>query len=144
MTKDRKRLANLDEVVYLRFRKYINDGSLVVVEGLGDLHFPIARIFYIQGVSVGGVRGDHAHINCKQVLVCVNGKCEVICDDATRKATFELSSPDQAVYIPPGIWASERFLTPDAVLIVFADVGYEETDYLRDYGEFQRYRRGER
>lgn len=144
MTPHGNRLASLDEVVYLRFRKYVNDGSLIVVEGFGDLHFPITRMFYIQGVSVGGVRGDHAHINCKQVLVTVQGRCEVICDDGTRKATFELSSPDRALFIPPSIWASERFLTPDALLVVFADVPYEETDYIRDYSDFQRYRRGER
>jgi len=144
MTPHRSRLASVDEVVYLRFRKYVNDGSLIVVEGSGDLPFPIARVFYIQGVSVGGVRGDHAHINCKQVLVSAHGKCEVICDDGTRKATFELSSPDQAVYVPPPIWAFERFLTPGAVLVVFADVRYDETDYIRDYSEFQRYRREER
>ena len=138
------KLASLDEVTWLKLREFHNDGSLVVVEGGRDLPFPIARIFYIYGVTPGAQRGDHAHVNCKQILVCVSGSCDVICDDGSRKVNHHLSAPSQALYVPPTIWAAERFLTPNAVLLVFTDLRYDETDYIRDYGEFQRFRRGDR
>ena len=144
MNRENVRLAGLDEVVYLPFRAYHGDGTLVVVEGQRDVSFPIARIFYIQGVTTDALRGDHAHVNCKQVLVCLRGKCDVTCDDGAQKITLTLSAPDRALYIPPTIWAGERFLTRDAILLVFADLLYEETDYIRDYSEFQRFRGGQR
>jgi WxcM-like, C-terminal len=143
MTAGSTPLASLDTVTWLQLRRYTDNGHLVVVEGGKDIPFPIARIFYIYGTSEVALRGDHAHLNCRQILVCLNGRIDVICDDGTRKQTFQLTDPSSALYVPPTIWAAERFLTRDAVLLVFADLPYAETDYIRDYADYQRYRRGQ-
>ena len=137
------KLASLDEVTWLKLREFQNDGSLVVVEGVRDVPFAIARIFYIYGVTPGAQRGDHAHVNCKQILACLNGSCEVTCDDGLGKKTFALTSPSRALYIPPGIWSAERFIAPSSVLLVFSDLVYDESDYIRDYGQFEKFRHGQ-
>ena len=140
MNREHTRLAHLEDVAYVSLRSYHGDGTLIVIEGQRDVSFPIARVFYIQDVPPGVLRGDHAHINCGQFLICLRGQCDVICDDGARKMTHRLSSPDRALYIPPTIWAGEEFLSPDTILLVFADLPYDQTDYIRDYAEFQRFR----
>jgi hypothetical protein len=34
------------------------------------------------------------------------------------------------------VWGEQKFLTDDAVLLVFASNEFDESDYLRDFNEF--------
>ena len=46
-----------------------------------NLGFAAKRFFYVTGVKKLEWRGDHAHRNNKQILVCVKGKILVLLDD---------------------------------------------------------------
>ena len=48
-------------------------GHLVVVEGMDDIPFDIARIFYIYGSANDVVRGQHANRKSQFVLINVAG-----------------------------------------------------------------------
>jgi len=65
---------------------------------------------------------------------------EVVCTDGTDSAEFELNHPNVGLYIPPGIWAEQRYKTRDAALTVLCDRVYEAEDYIREYSEFLIYR----
>ena len=41
--------------------------------------------------------------------------------------------------VPPGIWASEKYVDNAAVLMVLCDRGYEADDYIRDYNDFKNF-----
>lgn len=116
-----------------------NNGDLVVMEGMSNLPFAIARAFVIRA-SAGAIRGQHAHKACTQFLTCPIGSIEVRCDDGFEMATYILDQPDIGLLIPPGVWAQENYQAPDSVLTVLCDRPYEAHDYIRDYGEFKAYR----
>jgi UDP-2-acetamido-3-amino-2,3-dideoxy-glucuronate N-acetyltransferase len=115
-------------------------GTLVFVQNQGPVPFDIKRVFSVFGVPAGSVRGDHAHKECKQALVCLSGLCRVVCDDGRSKKTFELSGATSLLYVPPMIWASEEYLVEGTVLMVLADQLYSAGDYVRDYDEYRKLR----
>ena len=118
-----------------------DNGDLVVMEGLINVPFVIARVFVVRAPD-GAVRGQHAHKACAQFLTCPRGKVEVNCSDGSQSAVFELVHPNIGLYIPPGIWAEQRYLTGNAALTVLCDRVYEPNDYIRDYFEYLDYRQG--
>ena len=113
-------------------------GSLSVVEGCKLVPFEIKRVYYIYGTKLGVERGFHAHKALQQLAVAVSGSCEMVLDDGTHKKTVQLDSPAKGVCIGSGVWRVMKNFTPDCVLVVFADAHYDETDYIRDYGDFLR------
>ena len=112
---------------------------LVVVEGGTDIPFEIRRVYSFSGVRSGERRGRHAHKTLRQVLVCLQGSCRVLLDDGKDSGEFLLSEPTKGLYIGPSVWRELYDFTPDAVVLVLADRLYDESDYIRDYAEFQRW-----
>jgi len=109
------------------------------MEGLTHVPFVIARVFVVRACT-GGIRGQHAHKICTQLLTCPAGSVEVFCDDGFETATYILDQPDLGLLIPPSIWAQQTYRAPGTVLAVLCDRPYEVEDYIRDYNEFKAYR----
>lgn len=101
-----------------------------------DFPFEIKRFFLVFDVPSREVRGEHAHRECHQFLVCAHGECRVIADDGAEREEIVLDSPSIGVHIPPMVWATEYRYSPDAVLLVLASDVYKPEDYIRDYAEF--------
>jgi len=112
-------------------------GSLVALEGMKNLPFDIQRVYYIFGTKDNVVRGFHAHINLKQVAVCVIGSCRFILDDGTHKEEIILDSPTTGLVIEDMVWREMHDFSPDCVLMVLADQYYDELDYIRNYDDFK-------
>lgn len=114
-------------------------GSLLVVyEGEKRVPFNIARIFVINAIKKS-IRGSHAHKECTQLLVVLNGKCKIICDDGFEKKEIILDHACKGLLIPPTIWAEQEY-QPGTTLMVLTDKPYDEQDYIRDYESFIRFR----
>lgn len=111
-------------------------GTLSVGEFGRQIPFAPKRYFLVYGVPNREVRGEHAHINCQQFLICLNGSCAVIADDGSRRVEVTLDAPNLGLYLPPMIWGTQYKHTPDAMLLVFASDHYDSSDYIRDYSEF--------
>lgn len=75
-------------------------------------------------------------------MFCVGGSCEVKFDNGTETEYILLDSPAKCIYVKPGVWREMRKFEPNATLVVLASEIYDETDYIRDYSEFQRYLKG--
>jgi len=121
----------------IRFKKHEGpNGVLCVYEGGQDVPFDIRRVFTVSA-GVGETRGDHAHKQCSQLLICVFGKIQVSCDDGAVVTEHLLDNMGAGLLVPPGIWAKEHYLTDGAVLMVLCDRNYEADDYIRDYKEFR-------
>ena len=127
----------LADVLFYNMRTVIeNDGSLVPIESNYDIPFPIKRIFYVYGAKDTAVRGEHAHRTTKQLLICVHGKIEVLCDDGVNNKKYLLETPQQGLFIPEMIWDEQRYMSEDAVLLVLSNTYYDSKDYIEDYDEF--------
>jgi len=91
-------------------------------------------------VPTRDVRGEHAHRECHQFLICVSGNCSIVADDAKNRTEVLLDKPNLGVYLPPGVWSVQYKYSSDAILLVFASHFYDPADYIRDYSEFLRLR----
>lgn len=111
-------------------------GSLTVGEFERTVPFPVKRYFMVFDVPSIETRGEHAHRQCHQFLICVRGNCAVVADDGANRQEFLLDRPDVGIHIPPMVWGIQYKYSSDAVLIVFASHYYDSADYIRDYSEF--------
>ncbi|MGY0233490.1 WxcM-like domain-containing protein [Longispora urticae] len=122
-------LHHLDHVKDLR-------GDLSVGEFDRDIPFVPQRYFIVFDVPSEKTRGQHAHKECHQFLICVQGQCSVVADDGTSRQEFLLDSPATGLYLPPMVWGTQYKYSPDATLLVFASHTYDPDDYIRDHAEF--------
>lgn len=113
-----------------------SNGTLAVYECGKQVPFDIRRVFTVRA-GAGDVRGEHAHKECAQLLICVAGQVRVSCDDGYEISTFLLEGTDAGLLIPPGIWAKQEYLSSNSVLMVLCNRGYDAEDYLRDYDDFR-------
>lgn len=111
-------------------------GSLSVGELERDLPFAPKRYFLVFDVPSREVRGEHAHIECHQFLICVRGSCTVVADNSLVREEFLLDRPNLGIHLPPMIWGIQYRYSEDAVLLVLASHTYEAADYIRDYGTY--------
>ncbi len=111
-------------------------GSLVAIEGNQDIPFDVRRIYYIYDTCPGVVRGKHAHIALKQLLICIHGTCTILLDDGTERVEVPLSRPDEGLFINSLVWREMKDFSSDAVLLVLASEHYDESDYIRKYDDF--------
>ncbi|MCG5247837.1 sugar 3,4-ketoisomerase [Methylorubrum extorquens] len=112
-------------------------GSLTSIEGGRHIPFDIARVYYLYGVPEGKGRGGHAHRELQQLLIAVSGSITVVTDNGTSKETHVMNRPDQGLYIGPWIWRDLTQFSADAACIVLASQVYDESDYIRDYNQYQ-------
>lgn len=111
-------------------------GSLSVAEFEKEIPFPCERFFVVYEVPSREVRGEHAHKECHQFLVCLRGSVDCLVDDGTSRSEFRLDSPEFGLYMQPMTWGSQFNYSADAVLAVFASHRYDSEDYIRKYDEF--------
>ncbi|MEZ9057325.1 FdtA/QdtA family cupin domain-containing protein [Vibrio pelagius] len=113
-------------------------GSLIALENNAEIPFDVKRVYYIFNTQDQVSRGFHAHINLKQMAICVAGSCKFILDDGVSRSEVLLSKPDEALYIEGLIWREMHDFSEDCVLLVLASQVYDEADYIRNYSEFKR------
>ena len=111
-------------------------GNLTVGEFGKSIPFDAKRYFMVFQVPLVEVRGEHAHKECHQLLICVRGRMSAVADDGFQREEFVLDRPDLGLYLPPKVWGIQYNYSPDAVLLVFASHYYDSADYIRDYSEF--------
>lgn len=111
-------------------------GSITIGEFQRSIPFESKRYFIVFDVPSVETRGEHAHKQCHQFLICVRGSVSVVVDDGKNREEFLLDQPDIGLHLPPMVWGIQYKYSSDAVLLVFASHYYDADDYIRDYKEF--------
>jgi UDP-2-acetamido-3-amino-2,3-dideoxy-glucuronate N-acetyltransferase len=112
-------------------------GSLTSGELPGDaVPFVPRRWFIVYDVPSREIRGEHAHRECHQFLICVSGQVTVAVDDGHHRAEVLLDDPTLGIYLPPMTWGSQFRYDSHAVLLVLASHPYDAADYIREYDSF--------
>lgn len=125
-----------ESALYLMRRIIDARGSLSVGEVPTEVPFSPARFFTVFGVPSVELRGEHAHKQCEQFLICLHGSCRVLLDDGSQRCEVILDRPDVGIYMPQMIWGTQYRYSADAVLLVFASKPYDSDDYIRTYESF--------
>jgi len=112
-------------------------GDLTFVEGGNHVPFDIRRIYYLYNVPVDSERGGHAHRELEQVVFALSGSFRMKIDDGKTKSEYWLRDPRKGLYISRLIWREMDVFSQGAVCMVLASHRYDETDYYRNYDDFQ-------
>lgn len=113
-----------------------SNGSLSPLYGGIHVPFAIKRVYYLYDVPGGAERGGHAHRNLQQLIVAVSGAFAVTLDDGQNRRIVSLNRSYYGLYLPSMIWREITDFCSGAICLVFASLGYDEDDYIRDYQEF--------
>lgn len=113
-------------------------GDLTFVEGKLHVPFDIARVYYLYNVPVASERGGHAHKELEQVVFALSGSFRIKVDDGEKKQEFWLRDPRCGLYISRMIWREMDAFSQGAVCMVLASHRYNESDYFRNYDDFQK------
>lgn len=133
-------INSIDAIKVIELPYFVEEnGELVVIEGVKNVPFQIARVFIVSAEN-NAIRGRHAHKSCAQFLMCSMGAVEVLCTDGIDHINFLLNRPEMGLFIPPSIWAEQEYKSNDAVLTVLCDEIYDENDYIRDFSQYELYR----
>ncbi|WP_394346536.1 sugar 3,4-ketoisomerase [Meridianimarinicoccus aquatilis] len=111
---------------------------MTFVEGSNHVPFDVARVYYLYNVPVDADRGGHAHRVLQQVVFALSGSFRLKVDDGFEKTDYWLRNPRQGVLIDRLIWREMDSFSQGAVCMVLASNRYDEGDYIRDYGAFQK------
>lgn len=113
-------------------------GSLIALEDHKNVPFDIRRIYYVFGTLQGVSRGFHAHKALRQMVIPVRGSCQFLLDDGSDRVFVDLNDPALGLMVEKMIWHEMHNFSEDCVLVVLADAHYDESDYIRNYDEFQK------
>ncbi|EIK8369450.1 WxcM-like domain-containing protein [Campylobacter coli] len=115
-----------------------NRGSLIALENLKEIPFEVKRIYYIYDTKPDFPRGAHAHKELEQVLIMMDGSCELVLNDGKDIKNIILNRPDVGLFIGKNIWREMKNFSYGAKLLVLASDFYNEKEYIRNYDEFLR------
>lgn len=132
-------MKTIDSIQTFAFQQIAEEDCFMwVVNDLDLLPHPVKRIFFISP-DIKMTKGNHAHLDCWQTLVCVKGQVNILSDDGANKKSFSLLSYGDAVTVPPGIWCSQEYQACSSIMVMCSHP-YNEDDYIRDYEQFITYR----
>ena len=112
-------------------------GKMIPIEYPKQLEFSLKRIYYIYDVGEKERRGFHSHNDLEQILIATSGSVKILVKTPYEEEVIELNDPSKGLYIGPMIWREMFDFSSDAVLLVLASHEYDESDYIRNYEEYE-------
>ena len=113
-------------------------GRLTAIEGVTDVPFEIARVFYVHDVEPGHERGGHAHPYTEQLLIGLGGGLSVDVCSPSERITYCLDDPTRGLYVPEMLWVRLYAFSPGGVCLAIASTHYANGDVIRDWNEYLR------
>lgn len=127
------------------------DGSLIQfqqgIDTLNALPFSIGKVLVVSDILGDDIRGNHAHHETEEIVVALSGGCTFELDDGcgvTERVRLSASSASNqkdvkdALLLYPHIWRTFFDFDPGTVLLIVANIPYDEADYIRDRSAFEQ------
>lgn len=122
--------------------KIHNDaGNITVIENGINIPFDVKRIYYLYDIPGGETRGGHAHYELEQYVIAASGSFDVILNDGSNKKIVTLNRPNLALHIVPGLWRELVDFSSGSICLVLASHDYAESDYIRNYEKFLKFKK---
>ena len=116
-----------------KFENDLKSGTLSALNK--NLGFSAKRFFYVSDVEKHGWRGDHAHRQNKQLLVCVKGEILILLDNG-KETKGKTLKEGQYVFVDNMVWDKQQYLTGEDILLCICSDEYDEKDDIKNYEQF--------
>ena len=134
--------VKIDQCRIINFPKIADArGNLSFIEGNNHIPFSIKRVYYLYDVPSGANRGGHAHKVLEQIIIALSGSFDVVLDDGQNGKLVFLNRPHYGLYVSPGVWREIENFSSNSVALVLASLFYDESDYIRDYEVFKKFKK---
>ena len=94
------------------------------------LPFMPRRVFTVTGVPAGSIRGEHGHRSGEQLLICLQGKIDLLLRKGDEDATTALNPAGPGLLLGAGVWCRQTYLVSNSVLLVLASEPYDPESYM--------------
>lgn len=111
-------------------------GYITTTQFAEKMPFEIKRVFWIHGTPETAVRGQHANKLTEEILIAVSGGIQITTETVNGNQTFQLTAPDQGLYIPAMCWTELSF-QEGTIGLCLASTDFDDADYVRDYTFFR-------
>lgn len=115
-------------------------GNLSVIEEMKEIPFKIKRSYWIYDVPGGECRGGHAYKLNQEFIVAMSGSFDVHIDDGKVRQTFHLNRSYYGLFVPKRLWREMDNFSTNSLALVLSSTYYDVNDYIRDYGEFIKFK----
>ncbi len=134
-------IMKLEDVKLIQLPKILDRrGNLTFIEGENHIPFEIKRTYWIYDVPGGETRGGHAFKEQQEFIVALSGSFDVVLNDGVETKTFQLNRSYYGLFIPQGIWRHMENFSTNSLAMVLASNDFNESDYIRNYDEFNNKR----
>ncbi|MCC7302120.1 MAG: FdtA/QdtA family cupin domain-containing protein [Bacteroidia bacterium] len=133
-------MADFERPYLIRFDKIGSTelGYISVAEYGKQVPFRVERVYWTYFTPEEITRGHHAHYTLEQVVVAVSGKLKIELEAVNgERNVFELTKPDQGLFIPKRYWRT-LFFEHHSVLLCLASQPFVQEDYIRDREVFRK------
>lgn len=123
----------MEKVKIVSLPKILDDrGNLSFIESDNHIPFSIKRTYLIYDVPGGEVRGGHAFIRQKEMIVALSGSLDIIVFDGVKEQKFSLNRSYKGLYIPNGLWRHMENFATNTLVLVITNTNYSKDDYIRN------------
>jgi len=102
-----------------------------------DVPFNAKRVFVVNNVPRASIRGNHAHRECMQYFICINGRISVQYY-YKNEMDFIYLEKGQILFIDKLVWSTQIYLEPNSELMVLCSHEYDKNDYITDFEAFKK------
>lgn len=125
------------------FPTHKGKGGLLSFGEYGEqIPFPIERIYWSYDIEDETERGNHYHPASERVIISMKGLINITLENTEGEImTFQLSNPNQGLYIPSNHWIKMQ-LEQDVIMLAAASSKFEEGESIADYARFEALKNG--
>jgi hypothetical protein len=113
-------------------------GNLSFYESLNHIPFEIKRTYWIYDVPGGQKRGGHAFKAQHEFIIALSGSFDVTLIDGKSEKIYSLNRSYYGLYVPNMIWREMSNFSTNSLALIVSSSNYTDSDYIRDYGLFQK------
>ena len=115
-------------------------GNLSFFENSNQIPFDIKRTYWIYDVPGGEIRGGHAFKESHEFIIALSGSFDVFLGDGENEMKYSLNRSYYGLYMPNLLWRRIENFSTNSLALIVSSVPYDDTDYIRDFKEFQLFR----
>jgi dTDP-4-amino-4,6-dideoxygalactose transaminase len=115
-----------------------------ILNCINDINFNIERIFYIDSFTnqnLEETRGNHANIDCKELLFITNGKIKLTLTNMSNNTQIFYLYKNNYIIIDKLIWLNLKILDCNTTIMVLCDTKIKNNvkNSIYDFDEFLNY-----